>query len=252
MDTFDYKACRALVSGGNRGIGEAFVRELLGRGAARVYVGTRAADGAQHLVQEFPERVVPVTLDVTDEAQIQAAAAQAGDITLLVNNAGTTEWETLFGAPDMSAMRREMEINYLGLVAMSRAFAPLIEANNGGSMINVLSVAGIVAVPPMGGYSASKHAARCASDCLRAELAPLGIHVCSLIVGSVDTRLAERVKGMHKAQPAEIAIAGLDAAARGIDEFDTDDHARNVRAAFEHDPAAFRTSMAAAFKKAVV
>ncbi|WP_299769000.1 SDR family NAD(P)-dependent oxidoreductase [uncultured Pseudoteredinibacter sp.] len=148
-------------------------------------------------------------------------------------------------APDLSAMRNEMEVNYLGPVAMARAFAPIIEKNGGGCIVNVLSAGGIVSVPEMGGYSPSKFATRAASNCLRAELAPRGIHVSSLIVGSVKTRMAEHVKGVAQVDPVVIAKAGILAAKAEIDEHDTDPHAIGVRAALARDPAGLAKALAA-------
>ncbi|MEE2692557.1 MAG: SDR family oxidoreductase [Pseudomonadota bacterium] len=240
------QGCTALVTGGNRGIGEGFVEELLEQGAARVYIGARNPADAEALVARDRDRLRAVKLDVTKPDQIEAAAAQCGDVNLLVNNAGAFSMQTLIGAPDLSAMRAEIETNYIGLVAMCRAFAPVIEARGGGAILNVLSAGGIVAVPVMGGYSPSKFAARAACDCMRAELAPRGVHVAALIVGSVDTRMAAHVKGRVKSQPRDIAKAGLVAAKHSINEHDTDPHAIEVRAFLARDPKGLANSMAAA------
>src|SRR5690349_15543396 len=174
----------ALVTGGNRGIGEGFVQELLDAGASKIYVAARSKADAEEAAKA-DERLVPIQLDVTNPDEVSAAAETASDVTLLVNNAGAFNRVSLLGAPDMSAMRQEIEVNYLGPVAMIRAFAPVIEANGGGAVVNVLSAGGIIAVPSMGGYSPSKFAMRAAGDCLRAELAPKNITLHSLIVGSV-------------------------------------------------------------------
>ena len=242
----EIKGCTALVTGGNRGIGQGFVEELIDQGAAKVYVGSRSLEAAQALVAIAPDRIEAVRLDVSNEDDIRNAAAQCGDVTLLVNNAGVFSMQTLIGAPDLSAMRAEIEVNYIGLVAMSRAFAPVIEGNGGGAIVNVLSAGGIVAVPGMGGYSPSKFAARAACDCMRAELAPRGVHVAALIVGSVDTRMAAHVKGREKSQPRDIGKAGLVAARYSINEHDTDPHAMEVRAFLARDPAGLAASMAKA------
>ncbi len=235
----------ALVTGGNRGIGEGFVQELLEAGAAKVYVGTRTLENAAELCASAPDKLVSVELDVSNPEHIEAAANECSDVNLLVNNAGVFNHQSLLNAPDMQAMRNEIEVNYLAPVAMTRAFAPIIEANGGGAVINVLSAGGIVSVPEMGGYSPSKFAARAASNCLRAELAPKGIHVASLIVGSVKTRMAEHVKGVLQAEPRDIAKAGIFAAANKIDEHDTDPHAIGIRAALARDPAGLAKMLAA-------
>lgn len=224
-----------LVTGGNRGIGEAFVRAFLSAGAAKVYCGARDPANAAHLVAEGAGRVEAVALDVTDAASIAAAAARCNDVSILVNNAGQFSNLTLMRAPDLSAARQEMEVNYFGPLAMSRAFAPVLAKHKESAIVGVLSSAGIVALPNMGGYSPSKFAARAMCTALRAELAPQGTHVIALIVGSVDTRMAAHVEGL-KEPPSAIAAAGLRAIKRNQDEVDTDFMAIDVRAQNARDP----------------
>ena len=216
----------ALVTGGNRGIGEAFVRAFLQAGAAKVYVATRDVANAKHLVEEGAGKVVAVELDVS----------------ILVNNAGQFAMQTLLKAPDLTAARSEMEINYFGPLAMCRAFAPILGRNKESAIANVLSAGGIVAVPGMGGYSPSKFAGRAMTTCIRAELAPQNTSVTALIVGSVDTRMASHVEGF-KETPATIAEAGLKAIRRGADEVDTDFMAVDVRANLARDPKALELQM---------
>jgi len=235
----------AIVTGGNRGIGEGFVEELLDQGVRRVYVCARKLADAEEAAKR-DGRIVPIELDVTREDQVAAAAAKCADVTILVNNAGAFQMQTLMGAPDLSDARQEIETNYLGMLSMCRAFASVIEKNGGGAIANVLSAAGIVAIPGMGGYSPSKFAGRAASTCLRAELAPRGIHVTALIVGSVDTRMADHID-REKTQPRDIGTAGLLAIKHSIDEHDTDPHAIDVRAFLGRDPHTLAKSMAAPF-----
>jgi NAD(P)-dependent dehydrogenase (short-subunit alcohol dehydrogenase family) len=226
-----------LVTGGNRGIGEAFVRELVAQGAARVYVGARDLANARHLVEEHPDKVVVLQLDVTNPEHVARAARDCGDVSILINNAGAFCMQTLLRAEDLSSARMEMEINYFAPLAMCRAFAPILGRNPESAIANVLSAGGIVAVPGMGGYSPSKFAARAMTTCVRAELAPQKTSVTALIVGSVDTRMASHVEGF-KETPATIAKAGLKAIERGADEVDTDFMAIDVRASKARDPKA--------------
>lgn len=237
----------ALVTGGNRGIGEGFVAELLDAGASKIYVAARRIADAE-AAAKADKRLVPIQLDVTDAGEVAAAAANATDLTLLINNAGAFNRLSLMEAPDMASMRQEIETNYLGPVAMIRAFAPILEKNGGGAVVNVLSAGAIVAVPSMGGYSPSKFAMRAASDCLRAELAPRGITVHALIVGSVDTRMAAHVTWQKKSNPRDIGKAGILAVDHNIDEHDSDPHSVSVRAFLARDPATLKKSMADALE----
>lgn len=236
--------CTALVTGGNRGIGEGFVEELLEHGARKVYVAARKLADAQDAAAG-DDRLFAVQLDVSDIGQVTQAAEACPDVNLLVNNAGVFHLgTTLLSAPDEEAMRETMEVNYIGPVRMIRAFAPVIKANGGGAIVNVLSAGGIVAVPSMGGYSPSKFAMRAASDCLRPELAAQGISLHALIVGSVDTRMARHVTWQEKSSPRDIGKAGIVAVEHAIDEHDTDPHAISVRAFLARDPATLKASMA--------
>ena len=129
----------ALVTGANRGIGAAFVSGLLEAGAERVYAAARDPQTLTALAQS-DAHVVPITLDITDDTSVQAAAARLIDVDLVVNNAGILLGARLIAAADLAAARQEMEVNYFGLLRMSRAFAPILAANGGGTLINVLSI----------------------------------------------------------------------------------------------------------------
>ncbi len=235
----------ALVTGANRGIGLGFVEELLERGARKVYAGVR--DPAA-LADEFDKLngdvdVDVVTLDVTDAESVARAGERCADLTMLVNNAGYFANRRLVLPDDLEAARQEMEVNYFGVLATTRAFAPVLASNGGGAIINVLSVAGAFPAPFMGGYSPSKAAALFLSSITRAELAEQGTDVIALIVGSVDTRMASHVEG-QKEDPRDIAQAGLDALNRGENLCDTDYMAIEARARYNRDPARYERQMA--------
>ena len=233
--------CTALVTGGNRGIGRAFVEELIAGGAAKVYCGARNLDDVP--AELVAAGAVGVRLDVTDEASVRAAAEQCPDTTVVINNAGLHGRDRLIQAQDSTMARQEMEVNYFGVLNMTRTFAPVLKANGGGAIVNVLSVAGAVPTAFMGGYSPAKSAALFLSIIARAELEPDDISVTALIVGSVDTRMADHVEGV-KEDPRDIAIAGLGAMARGERVFDTDRMAVEARAKYALDPVRWERGMA--------
>ncbi len=171
----EIKGCVGLVTGGNRGIGVAFVRVLLESGAQKVYAGSRDPAAAAHLVEQYPERCIALELDVTDYDEVARAARDCGDVSLVVNNAGLFCNQTLLGAPDMSMARQgdgsEALSRHAGNVPCIR---PVLARNGGGGIINVLSAAALCPIPNMGGYGPSKAAARSLSGCVRAELAGQG------------------------------------------------------------------------------
>jgi len=247
----DIAGATALVTGGNRGIGEAFVRALVEAGARHVYVGARNPADAAQLVAELGGRASVVPLDITRPDQVEAAAAACADVSILVNNAGAFLNRRLIAADDIAAAREEMEVNYFGMLSMCRAFAPILARNGGGAIANVLSAGGVAASPVMGGYSPSKFAARAATTCIRAELAAQQTQVSALIVGSVDTRMAAHVAG-RKERPADIAKVGIAAIEQGIDELDTDRMAREVRASLQRDPKALERGMARQLQAEVI
>ena len=231
------EGCVALVTGANRGVGAAMVEELLARGAAKVYAGVR--DPAAGV----PAGAEVVTLDITDAAQVAAAAEHCGDTTLLVNNAGLFANQRLVLGDDPEAVRAEMEVNFFGTLAMTRAFAPVLGRNGGGCIANVLSVAAVVPAAFMGGYSPSKAASYYLSVITRAELAEQGTQVTALVLGSVDTRMAAHVAG-NKADPRDVARVGLDGVEAGESTVATDRMAVDAMAAHRADPEGFERQLA--------
>ena len=234
----------ALVTGAGSGVGLALVRELVGRGAPRVYAGVRdPAHVAPELSELVEQGVVVLPLDITDPEQVATAVTTCSDVSLLINNAGYTSTQRLLFADDPDASRREMEVNYFGTLAMMRAFAPVLAANGGGYVANVLSVTATIAFPISGGYSASKAAALFLTTCARAELAGQGTGVTALILGSVDTKMASHVSGF-KHTPQEIATSSLFAIDKGIEVHDTDPMAVAARASYAKDPGRYQRALA--------
>ena len=217
----DLSSCTALVTGANRGLGRQFASQLLQRGA-RVYAGARDP-GTVDL-----DGATPVAIDLDDPESITAAAETAGDVTLLINNAGVSTGAGLLTG-DLNDVRREMDTNYFGTLAVARAFVPVIERNGGGALLNVLSVLSWLSMPAAGGYCASKSAAWSMTNGLRQELADRGITVTALHVGAMDT---DMMKGadVPKSDPAMVAALALDGIADGVSEVLADDVSRHVLA----------------------
>src|SRR5829696_4707854 len=219
----------ALVTGANRGIGEAFAQALLERGAAKVYAAVR--DIAT--VRAADPRLVPVQLDVTDADRVAAVARELGHVGLVVNNAGIGHQGTPLSAT-LDATRAELEVNYLGLIATTQDFAPVLAANGGGAFINVLSVGSWIGSPILSTYSASKSAAWNFTNSARVELKRQGTHVVGVHVGFVDTDLTAALD-VGKVEPAAVAAAALDAVEAGEPEAVVDDFSRQIKAGLSDD-----------------
>jgi NAD(P)-dependent dehydrogenase (short-subunit alcohol dehydrogenase family) len=216
-----------LVTGGSRGLGRAFVEAAQARGAKKVYATARDPKTVNSA------GAIPLALEVTDPDAVARVAAEAGDVTILINNAGG-----FVGAPmlagELDDVRREFETNFYGPLRMAKAFVPVIESNGGGHILNVASVLSWYATA--GSYSASKAALWSATNSLRLELRPRGIDVTALHVGYVDTDLAKNVTA-PKSDPREVAEQALDGIAAGAFEVLADDTTRQVKAALSGDPA---------------
>ncbi|SOX54831.1 KR domain-containing protein [Mycobacterium ahvazicum] len=221
---------RVLVTGANRGLGKAFVQELLDGGAARVYAAAQNPDAV-----DFDDaRVVPVSLDITKSDDIRDAASGCSDVTVLINNAGAMLRSPLLASPDLSAARSEMETNYFGTLAMCRAFAPVLARQGGGALVNVLSIASWFASPFNGSYGASKSAEWALTNAIRVELRAQGTLVVGVHAGWIDTDMADTVAAA-KLSPGDVASQTLAAIQHGDEEVLTDDGTRRVKASLPHD-----------------
>jgi NAD(P)-dependent dehydrogenase (short-subunit alcohol dehydrogenase family) len=234
----------ALVTGANRGIGKVIANELLARGASKVYAGVRDVESVRDT------RLVPVQLDVVDPAQVAAAAEELTDVEIVVNNAGIGGGSTPLAA-DLDRARAELEVNYLGLVSMTQAFAPVLAANGGGAFVSVLSVVSWVAVPSLTTYSASKSAAWSYTNAARIELARAGTQVVGVHVGFVDTDLTAGLP-VDKIAPAAVAASALDALEEGRPEALVDEFSRGAKAALPDDQNLIYPGIADQFNGAAV
>jgi NAD(P)-dependent dehydrogenase (short-subunit alcohol dehydrogenase family) len=188
-----------LITGANRGIGRALVEEALRRGAKRVYAGTRKP------LADSDERVTPLTLDVTNAAQIQGAVEKVESLDILINNAGLALYVDL---SDRAALEQSLAVNLFGPYGVTQAFLPLL-ARSRGAIVNVLSLASLAPPPFMPGYSISKAAAFSLTQSLRALLGAQGLSVHAVLAGPVDTDSA-RGLDIPKASPESVARAIFD------------------------------------------
>ncbi|TQV75827.1 SDR family oxidoreductase [Denitrobaculum tricleocarpae] len=227
----------AFVTGANRGIGRAFVKELLAAGAAKVYAAARNTAALADLVETSGGRVVPVTLDVTRPETIRAAADAHGDVAVLINNAGIAAFEGLISADGIEAARNEMEINYFGVLNVTRAFAPILAQNGGGAIVNMSSIAAYVNFPVLGSYSASKAAVHSLTQGVRAELAAQDTLVVGVYPGPVDTDMAANFPA-EKATPASVAQRILAAVEAGEEDVHPDPASVETYAGLIGDPKA--------------
>lgn len=220
----DIRNSIAFVTGANRGLGLAFAQELLARGAAKVYAGMRNIEGVN-----IPG-VVPVKLDVTDADSIARAAAGCTDVTLLVNNAGIARiLDSTLDAGVIDMAREVFETNFYGVIRVTQAFAPILERNGGGAVVNVLSDATWFSRPFLSAYSASKSAAWSYTNALRIELRARGTLVQGLHISFMDTDMTAGFD-MPKTSPRLVAQRSLDGVEAGSEEITADDFTASVKA----------------------
>lgn len=227
------------ITGPNRGLGLAFARAALAAGARKVYGAARDA-GTVTL-----QGVMPVALDVTQPAQIEAAARACGDVTVLVNNAGISRGSNLLGAGAVDAARAELETNFFGPWLLARAFAPVLARNNGGAIVNVLSALAWTTFPGVATYSTTKSAAWSLSNGLRNELAGQGTQVVSVHVGYMETDMAAHVDG-PKTSPEDVARQTFEAVQAGRAEVLADEVSRQLKQGLSSPHPPYAATVAAA------
>jgi len=211
----------AVVTGGQRGLGRAFVAELLDRGASKIYATARRPTPSDD------PRVVPVALDVTDPASVAALADLAGDATIVLNNAGVGGAGPLLSA-GIDEIKDVFETNLFGAIRVAQAFAPILARSGGGALVDIHSALSWIA--GAGAYGASKAAFWSATNSLRLELAPQGTNVVGVHLGYADTDLTATVTA-PKLDPADVARAVADGIELGVDEVLVDDVSRHFKQA---------------------
>lgn len=221
-----------LITGANRGIGLAFAKAALARGARKVYAGARDTNSVT-----LPG-VTAIRLDVTSADDVAAAARAAGDATLVINNAGIAQFGDLL-APDTEArMRQQWETNVLGVLRVSQAFAPVLAANGGGALLNVASVASWITSPALASYAVTKSAAWSLSNGLRNALRGQKTQVLTLHMGFVDTDMTQGI-AMPKSTPEDIVARAFDALEAGADEVLADETTQQVKLGLSMHPGVY-------------
>ncbi|MEV0150308.1 MULTISPECIES: SDR family oxidoreductase [unclassified Nonomuraea] len=221
------KGSVAIVTGGSRGIGKALVETLYQRGAAKVYATARDPRTVTH-----PD-AVPLALEVTDPAAVDAVAAQTPDVNILINNAGISSGASFLDSP-VDDVRREFEVNFYGPLLAARAFVPVLERNGGGHILNIHSALSWITSPGVEAYSASKSALWSQTNALRLALRPRGINVSGLHVGYVDTDMTAGIDA-PKATVQSVAEQALDGIEADAPEILADDLSRQVKAGLSAD-----------------
>jgi NAD(P)-dependent dehydrogenase (short-subunit alcohol dehydrogenase family) len=222
------KGSVALVTGANRGLGRAFARELLHRGATKVYAAARNPGAITD------DDVTPVQLDITDRDRVAELASECIDISLLINNAGVMKASSFIGTPSLDPARLEMETNYFGTLNMCRGFAPVLAANGGGAIVNMLSVSSFYSNPLVASYGASKSAEWSLTNGIRTELSHQGTLVVAVHASYIDTDMATGIDA-PKDSPESVAQQTFDAVESGGIEVLTDERTRFVKSSLSKD-----------------
>ncbi|MDX2222427.1 MAG: SDR family NAD(P)-dependent oxidoreductase [Rhodospirillaceae bacterium] len=256
INGFSAPGCTALVTGANQGIGRGFVEALLERGCARVYATARRSDTLDGLAALDRARVIPLELDVVNDAQRQAAAKVASDVTLLINNAGIPGSDEprerrFLSATTLADARLVMEVDFFAQAEMCRAFAPTLVANRPAAIVNILSIGALFCLPEYSTYCAAKSAAAIMTKGVRAELARSGVFVAGVFTGGVDTRMAAK-NVYEKMSPIDHARQVLDAVAAGVEDIFAGTGAERIRDAVKSDEKAFERSYIERFHTAPI
>jgi NAD(P)-dependent dehydrogenase (short-subunit alcohol dehydrogenase family) len=222
----------ALVTGANRGLGLAYARALLAAGAKKVYAGARDPSTVTLA------GVVPVKLDVGNDVDIAAAARQCADVDIVINNAGVIGGTPLLAEGGEDALRKVLATNLHGIHAIAHAFAPVLKANGGGVIVNMLSALSWISLPGTGAYSVSKAAAWALTNGLRHELRGQGTLVIGVHAGYIDTDMVKSVDA-PKVKPEDVADAVMQAIESGSPEVLADDTARKVKQGFAAMPSIY-------------
>lgn len=225
----------AIVTGANGGIGKEFIKALQTAGTAKIYLCARKIENLTEITSKNPEQLVPIKLDITNLAEVNKAVVCCQDANLLINNAGISHDTGLISAMDMKNAKAEMETNYFGTLAMCRAFAPILKANGGGAIINILSIVSRINLPFMGSYCASKAAQLSLTQGVRAELAKQNTLVIGVMPATVDTNFAKHYPE-PKLPPQEVVRAALHALLEDMEDIYPGEVATHISKQLQSEP----------------
>jgi hypothetical protein len=223
------KGSVVLLTGATGAIAQELIAELKARGAAKIYAAARDVSSLK-----ASDGLVPIKMDVTKDDEVAKAVAAAGDVTLLINNAGVNHNTAFLVAPDIAIAREEIEINYLAPLRVTKAFAPVLIKNKG-AVLNLLTILARVNLPFMGSYCASKAAGLSLTQGLRGELAPKGVRIAAALPGAIDTRMTAMLS-IPKMSTADAAKEILDGFEAGEEEIYVGEMARGLAQGLAHDP----------------
>jgi short-subunit dehydrogenase len=234
MNNISIANVTALITGANRGIGESIVRSFVKHGARRVYAAVRNVDSAAHLEKEFPGIVHVLELDLQNEESVQKAAACAGDVEIVVNNAGVLRQSSPLDSQAAKNLHFEFDVNVFGLLRIAQAFAPILKRNGGGAFVQINSVVSLRAFSNCSTYCASKAASYSLTQSLRVDLFGQGTHVLSVHPGPIATDMAVQAGILEIAVPAEVVSEAIvKALASGDMHLFPDPFAKELGAAYE-------------------
>ena len=224
------------ITGANRGLGLAFAREALARGARKVYAAARDPSTVTLA------GVVPIKLDVTNAEEVAAAARAAGDVTVLINNAGIAATGGFLAENSIESAQRHLDTNLFGPIRLTQAFAPILARNGGGAILNVLSISSWINGPLLGNYGMSKSAAWAMTNGTRIELSGQNTQVLALHVGFIDTDLTAGLD-VPRQSPESVAKTALAALEDGASEVLADEITRQVHRGLSAEPAVYLKAM---------
>jgi NAD(P)-dependent dehydrogenase (short-subunit alcohol dehydrogenase family) len=220
------------ITGANRGLGLEFARQALARGARKVYAGARDPSTVT-----LPG-VIPVKLDVNDPAQVAAAAALCGDVTLVINNAGIADLKGVLAEDSIAVTQRMMETNLYGVMRVSQAFVPVLGKNGGGGLLNVLSVSSWLSAPVLAAYSISKAAAWSLTNALRNETREQNTQVLGLHVSFIDTDMTKGFEA-DKLSPEFVVARTFESLEAGASEVSVGDWTQSIKRGLSDEPGVY-------------